>query len=165
MYRYADYGYGSYLTYQYTVKFGNVSATAYCVQPSKPGPGTGTYTINKVGDVFFISPTCRTIFFTLSKLFSIFALKIYDSPYADCCNCACHQTFQLKAWTPILKSQGIIRKQNNKSVYHGAAPAILIQPCKFTCHIEHNHIWQIQQNLLRFLHIGRTYLESFEFLL
>lgn len=34
MYRYADYGYGSYLTYQYTVKFGNVSATAYCVQPS-----------------------------------------------------------------------------------------------------------------------------------
>ena len=50
MYRYADYGYGSYLTYQYTVKFGNVSATAYCVQPSKPGPGSGTYTINKVGD-------------------------------------------------------------------------------------------------------------------
>lgn len=42
MYRYADYGYGSYLTYQYTVKFGNVSATAYCVQPSKPGPGSGT---------------------------------------------------------------------------------------------------------------------------
>ena len=28
-YRYADYGYGTYLTYQYTVKFGNVSATAY----------------------------------------------------------------------------------------------------------------------------------------
>ncbi len=26
--------YGSYLTYQYTVKFGNVSATVYCVQPS-----------------------------------------------------------------------------------------------------------------------------------
>ena len=39
MYRYADYGYGSYLTYQYTVKFGNISATAYCVQPSKPGLG------------------------------------------------------------------------------------------------------------------------------
>ena len=45
-----DYGYGSYLTYQYTVQFGNVSATAYCVQPSKPGPGTGNYTISKVGD-------------------------------------------------------------------------------------------------------------------
>lgn len=32
-YHYSDYGYGSYLTYQYTVKFGNVSATAYCIQP------------------------------------------------------------------------------------------------------------------------------------
>ena len=42
--------YGSYLTYQYTVKFGNVSATVYCVQPSKLRLGTGTYTINKVGD-------------------------------------------------------------------------------------------------------------------
>ena len=35
-YRYSDYGYGTYLTYQYTVQFGNVSATAYCVEPSKP---------------------------------------------------------------------------------------------------------------------------------
>lgn len=34
-YHYSDYGYGSYLTYQYTVKFGNVSATAYCIQPEK----------------------------------------------------------------------------------------------------------------------------------
>ena len=42
--------YGSYLTYQYTVKFGNVSATVYCVQPSKLRLGIGTYTINKVGD-------------------------------------------------------------------------------------------------------------------
>ena len=58
MYRYADYGYGSYLTYQYTVKFGNVSATAYCVQPSKPGPGTGTYTINKVGDGKALAKVC-----------------------------------------------------------------------------------------------------------
>lgn len=58
MYRYADYGYGSYLTYQYTVKFGNVSATAYCVQPSKPGPGSGTYTINKVGDGKALAKVC-----------------------------------------------------------------------------------------------------------
>ena len=57
-YRYADYGYGTYLTYQYTVKFGNVSATAYCVQPSKPGPGTGTYTINKVGDGKALAKVC-----------------------------------------------------------------------------------------------------------
>lgn len=58
MYRYADYGYGTYLTYQYTVKFGNVSATAYCVQPSKPGPGSGTYTINKVGDGKALAKVC-----------------------------------------------------------------------------------------------------------
>ncbi|MCB8576469.1 DUF2220 family protein [Dorea formicigenerans] len=47
-----------YLTYQYTVKFGNVSATAYCVQPSKPGPGSGTYTINKVGDGKALAKVC-----------------------------------------------------------------------------------------------------------
>ena len=44
-YYYADYGLGSYVTYKYTVKFGNVSATAYCVQPSKAGPGDGVYKI------------------------------------------------------------------------------------------------------------------------
>ena len=57
-YRYADYGYGTYLTYQYTVKFGNISATAYCVQPSKLGPGSGTYTINKVGDGKALAKVC-----------------------------------------------------------------------------------------------------------
>ncbi|WP_330675072.1 thioester domain-containing protein, partial [Blautia obeum] len=41
-----------------TVKFGNVSATAYCVQPSKPGPGSGTYTINKVGDGKALAKVC-----------------------------------------------------------------------------------------------------------
>lgn len=49
-YYYADYGLGSYLTAPYTVKFGDVTATAYCVQPSKPGPGDGTYTITKLSD-------------------------------------------------------------------------------------------------------------------
>ncbi|MCB7508474.1 LPXTG cell wall anchor domain-containing protein [Blautia sp. MSK20_18] len=58
MYSYADYGYGSYLTYKYTVKFGNVSATAYCVQPSKPGPGTGNYTISKVSDGKALAKVC-----------------------------------------------------------------------------------------------------------
>lgn len=47
-----------YLTYQYTVKFGNISATAYCVQPSKPGLGSGTYTINKVGDGKALAKVC-----------------------------------------------------------------------------------------------------------
>ena len=58
LYRYADYGYGSYLTYQYTVQFGNVSATAYCIQPSKPGPGSGNYTISKMGDGKALAKVC-----------------------------------------------------------------------------------------------------------
>ncbi len=33
-YYYADYGLGSYLTCPFTVKFGSVTATAYCIQPS-----------------------------------------------------------------------------------------------------------------------------------
>lgn len=45
---YADYGLGSYLTSPFTVKFGNVTATAYCIEPSKPGPGSGTYQITKL---------------------------------------------------------------------------------------------------------------------
>ena len=49
-YQYSDYGYGSYLTYQYTVKFGSVSATAYCIQPEKSSPGSGTYDITKLSD-------------------------------------------------------------------------------------------------------------------
>ena len=47
-YYYADYGLGSYLTAPFTVSFGNVKATAYCIQPSKPGPGSGTYQITKL---------------------------------------------------------------------------------------------------------------------
>ena len=49
-YYYADYGLGSYLTCPFTVKFGSVTATAYCIQPSKPGPGSGVYEITKLGD-------------------------------------------------------------------------------------------------------------------
>lgn len=48
LYYYADYGYGSYVTSPYYVSFGNVNATAFCVQPALPGPGTGVYTISKV---------------------------------------------------------------------------------------------------------------------
>lgn len=58
LYRYDDYGLGSYLTYKYTVKFGDVSATAYCVQPSKPGPGDGTYKITKLGDSKTLAKVC-----------------------------------------------------------------------------------------------------------
>lgn len=57
-YYYADYGLGSYLTCPYTVTFGSVSAIAYCVQPSKPGPGNGTYTITKLGDNKALAKVC-----------------------------------------------------------------------------------------------------------
>lgn len=57
-YHYADYGLGSYLTCHYTVSFGNVKATAYCVQPSKPGPGDGTYTITRLKDGKTLAKVC-----------------------------------------------------------------------------------------------------------
>ena len=57
-YYYADYGLGSYVTYPYTVKFGSVSATAYCVQPSKAGPGDGNYTITKLTDGKTLAKVC-----------------------------------------------------------------------------------------------------------
>ena len=57
-YYYADYGLGSYVTYPYTVRFGSVTATAYCVQPSKPGPGDGVYTIQKLSDGKNLAKVC-----------------------------------------------------------------------------------------------------------
>jgi len=47
-YYYADYGLGSYLTSPFTVSFGNVTATAFCIEPSKPNPGSGSYQITKL---------------------------------------------------------------------------------------------------------------------
>ncbi len=57
-YRYADYGYGSYLTYKYTVQFGDISATAYCIQPSVNSPGSGTYSISKLKDKKALAKVC-----------------------------------------------------------------------------------------------------------
>lgn len=57
-YYYSDYGLGSYLTYKYTVKFDNVSATAYCIQPSKNSPGDGVYKITKLGDGKKLAKVC-----------------------------------------------------------------------------------------------------------
>lgn len=48
LYRYQDYDLGTYVTEPYFISYGNVHATAYCIQPSLPGPGTGTYTITKL---------------------------------------------------------------------------------------------------------------------
>ena len=57
-YYYADYGLGSYLTCPYYVKWGSINATAYCVEPSKKGPGNGTYTIQKLADGKTLAKVC-----------------------------------------------------------------------------------------------------------
>lgn len=57
-YYYADYGLGTYLTQPFTVKFGSVTATAYCIEPSKPGPGSGVYEITKLGGGKELAKVC-----------------------------------------------------------------------------------------------------------
>ena len=57
-YYYADYGLGSYLTCPYYVTWGSISATAYCVQPSKSGPDDGTYSIEKLSDSKTLAKVC-----------------------------------------------------------------------------------------------------------
>jgi len=58
IYRYADYGLGTYLTEPYYISYGSVRATAYCIQPAKPGPGSGTYTITKLEDHQALAKVC-----------------------------------------------------------------------------------------------------------
>lgn len=57
-YNYADYGLGSFSTHQYKVVFGGITATAYCVQPSKGAPSDGTYTITKLKDGKTLAKVC-----------------------------------------------------------------------------------------------------------
>lgn len=58
IYRYADYGLGTYLTEPYYISYGSVRATAYCIQPAKPGPGSGTYTITRLADNQALAKVC-----------------------------------------------------------------------------------------------------------
>lgn len=58
VYYYSTYGYGTYLTCKFIVQYGNASAIAYCVQPSKPSPGSGTYSITKLGDNKALAKVC-----------------------------------------------------------------------------------------------------------
>ncbi|MCC8068060.1 MAG: hypothetical protein LIO94_13330, partial [Clostridiales bacterium] len=57
-YYYADYGLGSYYTAPYYVTYGSITATAYCVQPSKTGPDDGTYKITKLSDSKTLAKVC-----------------------------------------------------------------------------------------------------------
>lgn len=58
IYRYADYGLGTYLTEPYYISYGSVRATAYCIQPAKPGPGSGIYTITRLADNQALAKVC-----------------------------------------------------------------------------------------------------------
>lgn len=58
-YYYSDYGYGTYLTYRYTVSFNDIKATAYCIEPSKASPESGSgYTVTKMTDGKALAKVC-----------------------------------------------------------------------------------------------------------
>ena len=57
-YNYSDYDLGSYRTAPYYVTWGDITATAYCVQPSKSGPDDGTYTITKLSGSKELAKVC-----------------------------------------------------------------------------------------------------------
>ncbi|MCD7752917.1 MAG: Cna protein B-type domain protein, partial [Lachnospiraceae bacterium] len=57
-YYYSDYGLGTFRTAPYYVSYGSITATAYCVQPSKDGPDDGTYTITKLSDSKTLAKVC-----------------------------------------------------------------------------------------------------------
>ncbi|MCD7888196.1 MAG: Cna protein B-type domain protein, partial [Clostridiales bacterium] len=57
-YYYADYGLGSYMTAPYYISYGSITATAYCVQPSRDAPDDGTYTITKLKDSKTLAKVC-----------------------------------------------------------------------------------------------------------
>ena len=58
-YKYADYGYGTFQTYKYTVSFNDITATAYCIQPSRGTPDSGSsYTVKKMKGAKLLAKVC-----------------------------------------------------------------------------------------------------------
>ena len=57
-YHFYDYGLGTFWTHPYYVKYGNITATAYCIEPSKSAPDSGTYTITKMKDSKTLAKVC-----------------------------------------------------------------------------------------------------------
>ena len=55
---YSDYGFGDGHTHPYTVEFGSVKAKAYCVEPSKIAPKSGSYSITKLKDGKALAKVC-----------------------------------------------------------------------------------------------------------
>jgi len=57
-YHFNDYDLGHFWTHPYYVKYGNITATAYCIEPSKSAPDSGTYTITKMKDSKTLAKVC-----------------------------------------------------------------------------------------------------------
>ena len=58
-YYYSTYGYGSLFTYRYTVSFDDIKTTAYCIQPMKTPPDSGTdFTVQKLSDGKKLAKVC-----------------------------------------------------------------------------------------------------------
>jgi LPXTG-motif cell wall-anchored protein len=57
-YYYSSYGLGTLQTAPYYVKYGSISATAYCVQPTKKSPNDGTYSVKKLSDSKTLAKVC-----------------------------------------------------------------------------------------------------------
>lgn len=58
-YSYATYGYGTYQTHKYTVTFNDITATAYCIQPSRNAPGSSDgYNVTKLKDAKMLAKVC-----------------------------------------------------------------------------------------------------------
>ena len=57
-YKYADYGLGTFQTHKYKVTFGDITTTAYCVQPSRGGPTDGKYKVTKLKDGKALAKVC-----------------------------------------------------------------------------------------------------------
>ncbi len=58
-YYYSDYGYGTHWTNKYTVSFNDITATAYCVQPSRSTPGSSSgYAVTRMPGAKLLAKVC-----------------------------------------------------------------------------------------------------------
>lgn len=58
LYRYSDYGLGSYLTYKYAVSMGDITSTAYCIEPEKASPYSGDWEVTRLKDGKALAKVC-----------------------------------------------------------------------------------------------------------
>ena len=57
-YYYKDYGLGTLFTSPYYININGKTSTAYCVEPSKPGPGSGVYDVEKLVNSEELAKVC-----------------------------------------------------------------------------------------------------------